>query len=69
MRQRDYKMDNIRFFLIFCVLLGHFLELFVGAFSSDLYKIIYSFHMPAFLFLTGFFARFNRRKIVLKLIS
>ena len=68
MRQRDYKMDNIRFFLIFCVLLGHFLELFVGAFSSDLYKIIYSFHMPAFLFLTGFFARFNRRKIILKLI-
>lgn len=68
MRQRDYKMDNIRFLLIFCVLLGHFIELFQGDFASALYKIIYSFHMPAFLFLTGFFARFDRRKIVLNLI-
>lgn len=68
MRQRDYKMDNIRFLLIFCVLLGHFIELFPGDFASALYKIIYSFHMPAFLFLTGFFARFDRRKIVLNLI-
>lgn len=68
MRQRDYKMDNFRFLLIFCVLLGHFIELFPGDFASALYKIIYSFHMPAFLFLTGFFARFDRRKIVLNLI-
>ena len=68
MRQRDYKMDNFRFLLIFCVLLGHFIELFQGDFASALYKIIYSFHMPAFLFLTGFFARFDRRKIVLNLI-
>lgn len=68
MQQRDYKMDNIRLLLIFCVLMGHFMELFGGAFTSALYKIIYSFHMPAFLFLTGFFARFDRRKIVLNLI-
>lgn len=68
MRQRDYKMDNLRFLLIFLVLMGHFMELFKGEFTSNLYKIIYSFHMPAFLFLTGYFARFNRRKIVFQLI-
>lgn len=68
MRQRDYKMDNLRFLLIFLVLMGHFMELFKGEFTSDLYKIIYSFHMPAFLFLTGFFARFDRSKIVFHLI-
>lgn len=68
MRQRDYKMDNLRFILILCVLMGHFMELFKGELTSDLYKIIYSFHMPAFLFLTGFFARFDRRKIVLNLM-
>ncbi len=66
--QRNYKMDNIRFLLIFLVILGHFIELFQGEFSLALYKIIYSFHMPAFLFLTGFFARFNPRKIVINLV-
>lgn len=68
MRQRNYKMDNFRFLLIFLVLMGHFMELFKGNFTSDCYKLIYSFHMPAFLFLTGYFARFDRRKIVLNLI-
>ena len=68
MRQRDYKMDNFRFLLIFLVLMGHFMELFKGQFTSDLYKLIYSFHMPAFLFLTGYFARFDHRKIVFGLI-
>jgi len=66
--QRNYKMDNIRFLLIFLVILGHFIELYEGEFSLALYKIIYSFHMPAFLFLTGFFARFHPRKIVFNLI-
>lgn len=66
--QRNYKMDNIRFLLIFLVVLGHFTELFQGGFSLALYKIIYSFHMPAFLFLTGFFAHFHLRKIVFNLI-
>jgi len=66
--QRNYKMDNIRFLLIFLVILGHFIELFQGGFSLALYKIIYSFHIPAFLFLTGFFARFKPRKILLNLI-
>lgn len=66
--QRNYKMDNIRFLLIFLVILGHFIELFQGNFSHALYKIIYSFHMPAFLFLTGFFARFHPRKIFFNLI-
>lgn len=68
MHKRDYKMDNLRFLLIFLVLLGHFMELFKGDFTSAFYKIIYSFHMPAFLFLTGYFARFHRCKLVLGLI-
>ncbi len=68
MQQRNYKMDNIRFILIFLVILGHYIELFQGEFSLALYKIIYSFHMPAFLFLTGFFARFKPRKIFFNLI-
>jgi fucose 4-O-acetylase-like acetyltransferase len=28
-----------------------------------LYLVIYSFHMPVFIFLTGYFAKFNRKRI------
>lgn len=62
---RDYSFDNIRGFLIICVVLGHFLEvcpMFKG--SHSIYRVIYSFHMPAFIFLTGYFAHFSRKKIV-----
>lgn len=68
MTQRSYKMDNIRFLLIFLVVFAHFMELFSGKFTLSLYKIIYSFHMPAFLFLTGYFARFDRKKIISDLL-
>ena len=68
MQQRSYKMDNLRFLLIFLVVFAHFMELFPGKFTLSLYKIIYSFHMPAFLFLTGYFARYDRKKIVSNLL-
>lgn len=63
---RDYALDNIRFFLIFCVVFGHFLErcvYFTGC--SLMYKMIYSFHMPMFLFLFGYNTRFSVRRIIL----
>ena len=43
---RNNRMDNIKFFLIFCVVFGHMLELVD---TGVWYKIIYSFHMPAFI--------------------
>lgn len=57
-------MDNIRFLLMFLVLLGHSLELFQGDARDLLYRVIYTFHMPAFLFLTGCFARFDGKKLL-----
>lgn len=54
---RNDRMDNLRCLLIFLVVLGHFLGLIPGA--GGLYRIIYLFHMPAFLFLTGYFTHFN----------
>lgn len=68
MTERNYRMDNIRFLLIFLVIFGHFLELMGGEIVSNLYRVIYAFHMPAFIFITGHFARFSRRKIVFSLI-
>lgn len=63
---RDYGLDNIRFFLIFCVVFGHLLEVcvdFTGC--SLLHRMIYSFHMPMFLFLFGYNIRFSARRIIL----
>lgn len=65
MEKRDYQMDNIRFFLIFSVVLGHLLEQFSGYYSSMLYRFIYTFHIPVFVFITGFFAKFKPKKILL----
>lgn len=64
-RKRALGWDNLRGILILLVVLGHLLE-YSGSFpgAGFLYRTIYTCHMPAFLFLTGYFARFDRRKII-----
>lgn len=64
-KQRLYGYDNVKFILIFLVVLGHLLEISSAFPEKDLlYKLIYSCHMPVFIFLSGFFAKFNSSKIV-----
>lgn len=63
-KQRDDQMDNIRAILIFCVVTGHVISNFGETTGTDaVYKIIFSFHMPAFLFVSGYFARYNPKKL------
>lgn len=65
--ERLYGFDNLKFVLIFLVVLGHFLEISEAFEGSELLlRTIYSFHMPAFLFLTGYFAKFRPKKIALQ---
>ena len=62
---RDYSLDNVRFVLIFSVVFAHLLEVcdpFKG--SWLIYKFIYSFHMPAFIFLFGYNVKYSLKKIV-----
>lgn len=66
MTERIYKFDNLKAVLIFLVVFGHFLELVEG--HELLYLVIYSFHMPLFMFLSGYFARFDKKKILEQLI-
>jgi fucose 4-O-acetylase-like acetyltransferase len=67
--QRDYQFDNIRALLIFIVVFGHLLELIDdGPVTGTLYRVIYSFHMPAFLFVSGFFAKYDPKKILTKIL-
>lgn len=62
---RDYSFDNIRAVLITCVVFAHLLEIRSPfSFGGDLYRVIYSFHMPVFLFICGWFARFDRTKLL-----
>lgn len=63
---RNNRMDNIKAFLIFCVVFGHMLEL--CATGGTLYRGIYSFHMPVFIFISGYFARFNKKRIITGLV-
>lgn len=55
---RDYASDNLRFLLIFVVVFAHLLEI-AAPFPNkgEIYRQIYSFHMPAFLFLFGYFVK------------
>lgn len=66
---REYKYDNIRFVLITLVVLGHLIEISdVIPHRLLLYKLIYTFHMPAFIFLSGLMSSFNKERIMFKLL-
>ena len=67
-KQRDLGLDNIRALLIFLVVFCHLCELFHGKITDRLYLIIYSFHMPCFLFLSGYYARFDAKKVAKHLL-
>ncbi|WUI00612.1 acyltransferase family protein [Spirillospora sp. NBC_00431] len=58
-RQRDAYFDNVKFFLILLVVVGHVWEVFrkdSGA-ANAAYTVVYAFHMPLFVFVTGYFSR------------
>ena len=63
-KQRYLGYDNIRGILIILVVFGHFLELCPGAVAgSHVYLLIYCFHMPAFIFLSGRFSKYDRQNM------
>lgn len=66
MTKRLYKFDNIKTILIVLVVFGHLLELVKAC--DLIYLIIYSFHMPLFMFVTGYFARFDKKQIFYRMI-
>lgn len=67
MKERVYKFDNIKALLIFLVVFGHVLRPFItnDALINFLYVFIYLFHMPAFIFIMGKFAKPNIKRIKL----
>jgi fucose 4-O-acetylase-like acetyltransferase len=66
LKERDYYFDNARSILIFFVIFGHCLEYFILTdyypLAETFYWWIYTFHMPAFIFISGYFAKNYQKK-------
>lgn len=58
-KKRDPFFDNAKFLLMVLVVFGHLLQPFIDqkGWYKDLYYTIYTFHMPAFIMISGFFAK------------
>lgn len=61
--KRIFYWDNVKGILICLVVCGHLCERYIS--DSDLLKhiwiLIYSFHMPLFIFVNGYFARLSSK--------
>lgn len=57
--KRDYLFDNLKALLIFLVVLGHMIE--PHRYKYEVFKFIYisiyAFHMPLFIFISGYFSK------------
>lgn len=60
-KTRDYFFDNYKALLIIFVIIGHFVQPCVN--NNNLLHtvklLIYAFHMPAFIFVSGYFSKKN----------
>lgn len=65
--QRDNNIDTLKFLLICMVVFGHvIMTLGGGNVEMAMFNFIYSFHMPLFVFISGYFTRpgeMTRKKI------
>lgn len=58
-KQREYLFDNYKVLLIVLVVIGHFIEPCYDQ-NPFLYELkwgIVAFHMPAFIFISGYFSK------------
>lgn len=58
-KKRDYLFDNYRTLLILLVVAGHFIETIYknNWLLEGLKWLIYAFHVPAFVFISGYFSK------------
>ena len=66
--QRNYLFDTLKGVGILLVIFGHLIEQMTSPVAESIYKIIYIFHMPLFIVISGYFARFDWKKILKHLI-
>lgn len=62
-KKRIYYWDNLKGILISLVVLGHLLLDYLGSgYANYIVCFIYFFHMPAFIFVTGFFSKYENTR-------
>lgn len=70
-KERNPWFDNIKGILIFLVVFGHLIETFRHwEFNESvlyLYNVIYAFHMPLFIIVSGYFFRPNKPERIIQL--
>ena len=59
LKNNNYFIDNLKVILIFLVVFGHLIERYIDTNSTLLgvYMFIYIFHMPLFIFVSGFLSK------------
>ena len=66
---RIYFFDNLKAILITLVVFGHVIEPMLEEQAATIaYAFIYLFHMPLFIFCSGFFAKYTPKKIFTRLV-
>lgn len=68
MKNRVFSIDNSKAILIFLVVLGHFLEFNINSKTNFILLIIYSFHIPIFVYFSGYLAKYDTTKILKKIV-
>ncbi len=67
-KNRIFALDTIKAILIFLVVFGHLLEINLNGIFKYIYCVIYVFHMPAFIICSGYLFKFDRKKLIKKII-
>ena len=67
-KKKDLSFDNLKGIGIFLVVLGHILQKFDTGTGLIIYKFIFLFHMPLFIFISGYFSKPNIKKTITHLL-
>ncbi len=67
-KSRIYFFDNLKAVLIFLVVFGHVIEPIAVNINKVIYIYIYLFHMPLFVFCSGYLAKSNPLKLLTNMV-
>lgn len=69
--ERDPLVDNLKAILISLVVIGHFTEIYIqqSVYFKAVFVCIYSFHIPLFVFLSGYLSKSESCKKPYKLVK
>lgn len=62
-RKRILQLDLMQGFAMALVVLGHHLFTFLPAWYKEMHTYIYMFHMPFFMFISGFLIHYSYKEV------